>query len=113
MELWSSDMSKSVAILPTFNRLVLFATDKQSWHSYRQVNTPDGDTRKSINIYYFTEQSPDGRDYYHITSFRARNNEILNKVLYPADNMIRTVARSLRPNKDGHAVLFGQEEKNS
>ena len=113
LELWSSDMSNSVAILPTFNRMVLFATDKQSWHSHRRVNTPDGDTRKSINIYYFTEQSPDGTDYYHVTSFRARNDETLNKVLYPVDNLIRAFARSFRPNKDEHAVLFDQDGKNN
>jgi Rps23 Pro-64 3,4-dihydroxylase Tpa1-like proline 4-hydroxylase len=87
LELWNPDMSESVSILPIFNRMVIFATDKQSWHGYRQVHTPDGDTRKSINIYYFTEQSPDLTDYYHITSFRARKNEFLHKALYPADNL--------------------------
>ncbi len=107
LELWSPDMSQSVAILPRFNRMVIFATHKQSWHGYRRVITPDGDTRKSINIYYFTEQSPDSTDYYHITSFRARKNEILYKALYPLDNVVRTVVRQVRPNKDGHAVLFG------
>ncbi len=106
LELWSADMSDSVAILPTFNRMVIFATDKQSWHGHRHVNTPDGDTRKSINIYYFTEESPNKTDYYHVTSFRARKNEILNQVLYPVDNMVRTMARSLRQTKDEHAVLF-------
>jgi hypothetical protein len=40
----------------------VFATDKQSWHGYSQVKIQDGDTRKSINICYFTEQSPDGKD---------------------------------------------------
>lgn len=111
LELWSPDMSESTAILPIFNRMVIFATDKQSWHGHRLVNTPDGDTRKSINIYYFTEQSPDGQDYYHITSFKARKNEIVNKVLYPVDNMIRTVVRNVRSSKDGHAILFDHEEK--
>ncbi|HEY9665825.1 MAG TPA: 2OG-Fe(II) oxygenase, partial [Coleofasciculaceae cyanobacterium] len=101
----------SVAILPVFNRMVIFATDKQSWHGYRRVNTPDGDTRKSINIYYFTEQSPDRSDYYHITSFRARNNEMLHKALYPLDNMVRTMARKVRPQKDNHAVLFNSNKK--
>lgn len=111
LELWSPDMLQSVAILPVFNRMVIFATDKQSWHGYRRVNTPDGDTRKSINIYYFTEQSPDKTDYYHITSFRARNNEMLHKALYPLDNMVRTMARKVRPQKDGHAVLFNSNKK--
>lgn len=106
LELWNPDMSQSVRILPVFNRMVIFATDKQSWHGYSQVNTRDGDTRKSINIYYFTEQSPDGTDYYHITSFKARQPEIVNKALYPLDNMLRTMVRNLRPKKDEHAVLY-------
>jgi Rps23 Pro-64 3,4-dihydroxylase Tpa1-like proline 4-hydroxylase len=110
LELWSSDMTESVAIAPLFNRMVLFATDKRSWHGHRAVNTPDGDTRKSINIYYFTESSPDGTKYHHITSFRARKSERINKVLYPADNLVRSVFRHLRPQKDRHAVLFTQKE---
>ncbi len=109
LEFWSKDMSESVAIIPIFNRMVIFATDKQSWHGHRRVNTPDGDTRKSINIYYFTEESPDGTDYYHVTSFRARKNEIMNQALYPVDNAVRTLARKIRPKKDDHAVLYEQE----
>jgi Rps23 Pro-64 3,4-dihydroxylase Tpa1-like proline 4-hydroxylase len=110
LELWSPDMSESVAILPIFNRMVLFATDKQSWHGHSRVNTPDGDTRKSINIYYFTEESPDGTDYHHVTSFRARKNEIINKALYPVDNVVRTIARQMRPKKDDHAVLYERDK---
>ncbi|MFB2922044.1 2OG-Fe(II) oxygenase [Aerosakkonema funiforme] len=111
LELWSPDMSESVAILPSFNRMVIFATDKQSWHGYRRVNTPDGDSRKSINLYFFTEESPDGTDYYHVTSFRARKNEMLNKMLYPVDNLVRSFARALRPQKDAHAVLYDRKGK--
>ena len=112
-ELWSDDLKESTAILPAFNRMLLFATNRTSWHGYRRVNTPDGDTRKSINIYYFSEESPDGTDYYHVTTFRARPDETLNKVVYPLDNLARTVARKLRPNKDSHAVLYGEAEDKS
>ncbi len=111
VEFWSQDMSESTGILPIFNRAVIFATDKYSWHGYRQVNTPDGDTRKSINIYYFSQQSPDGSNYYHVTSFRSRKNELINKVLYPVDNMIRGLVRKFRPNKDSHAVLYEQKKQ--
>jgi len=110
LELWSEDMSESVSISPTFNRMVLFATNPHSWHGYSRVNTPDGDSRKSINIYYFTEESPNGSDYYHVTSFRGRNKELINKALYPVDNVLRTFARQLRPKKDVHAVLFESDE---
>ena len=110
LELWDPELSKSVAILPVFNRMLIFATDKQSWHGHRRIDTPDGDTRKSINLYYFTESSPDGTDYYHVTSFKARKNEVLNKVIYSVDNVVRTVARKLRPKKDEHAVLYQDKE---
>jgi len=109
LELWTQDMAESVPILPIFNRMVIFSTDKQSWHGHRRVNTPDGDTRKSINIYYFSEASPDGTDYYHVTSFRGRKHEVVNKVLYPVDNFVRTVARQIRPKKDSHAVLYKKD----
>jgi Rps23 Pro-64 3,4-dihydroxylase Tpa1-like proline 4-hydroxylase len=111
LEFWRDDMRESTAILPVLNRMALFATDKRSWHGYRRVNTPDGDTRKSINIYYFTEESPDGTDYYHVTTFRARKDEAVNKVIYPIDNLVRTVARKLRGEKDGHAILYDTENE--
>ena len=111
LELWSSNMSESVAILPIFNRVVIFATDKQSWHGHRSVKTPNGDTRKSINIYFFTKESPDGSKYYHITSFRGRKKEIANRIIYPADNFIRTLGRKLRLKKDCHAVLYDSNHK--
>jgi len=114
-ELWSPDMKESVAILPKFNRMMIFATNRQSWHGHRPVNTLDGDTRKSINIYYFSPQSPEseGKDYYHVTSFRGRNDETINKIVYPVDNLIRTVVRKLRPQKDSHAVLYDKQDNNN
>ena len=65
---------------------------------------------KSINIYYFTKESPDGSDYYHVTSFKARKNETINKILYPIDNLVRTTVRNLRPNKDSHAILLSKKD---
>jgi Rps23 Pro-64 3,4-dihydroxylase Tpa1-like proline 4-hydroxylase len=111
LEFWNKDMEISTAVLPVFNRMALFATDKRSWHGYRPVNSPDGDTRKSINIYYFTEDSPDGADYYHVTTFKARKSETINKVIYPLDNLVRTIARKLRNEKDGHAILFNSKKE--
>ena len=108
-------MKESVAIITKFNRMIIFSTDRQSWHGHRSVMTSDGDTRKSINIYYFSPQSPegDGEDYYHVTSFRGRKDETMNKILYPVDNLIRTVVRKLRPKKDSHAVLYDEDKQDS
>lgn len=105
-EVWGNQMESSDAILPAFNRAVIFTVSPTSWHGYRRVVTPDGDTRKSINIYYFTEESPTGADYHHITSFRARPGETFNKVLYPLDNAARSLYRVVRRRKDAHAVLY-------
>ena len=101
----------STAILPVLNHTALFATDKQSWHGYCPVHAPDGDTRKSINIFYFTEESPEGADYYHVTTFRARKNEPVKKVIYPIDNLVRKAAPKLRAEKDGHAILFDSKKR--
>jgi len=106
LELWSEDMKESVFIPPVHNRMLLFATHRRSWHGYRRVNTPDGDTRKSINIYYFSDQSPEETTYYHVTSFRGRRGEWLNRLRYPLDNWLRLVARRLRRDRDRHAVLL-------
>jgi hypothetical protein len=105
-EVWDRAIQRCEAILPVFNRAVIFTVSQRSWHGYRKVVTPDGDTRKSINIYYFTKESPTGTDYHHVTSFRARPGETKNRFLYPVDNALRTLYRMVRRKKDGHAVLF-------
>ncbi|GGF27639.1 2OG-Fe(II) oxygenase [Echinicola rosea] len=60
--LWSHDpetdgpkkLEKEVAI--KFNRAVLFDTTHHSWHGLSQaVNTPNGEVRKSLAIYYLCE----------------------------------------------------------
>lgn len=106
IEFWDSAVKKCDAILPAFNRAAIFTVSQQSWHGYRRVNTPDGDTRKSINLYYFTKESPTGEHYYHVTSFRARPGEWFNRIRYPVDNWVRSTSRILRRKKDSHATLY-------
>ncbi|MFN3346149.1 MAG: 2OG-Fe(II) oxygenase [Chloroherpetonaceae bacterium] len=59
LELWEHDMSQCAKkILPTFNRCVIFNTDSDSYHGHpHPLNTPQGETRKSIALYYFTEET--------------------------------------------------------
>ncbi len=58
LELWTRDMSKcDKKILPVLNRCVIFNTDFDSYHGHpHPLNTPEGVTRKSIALYYFTEE---------------------------------------------------------
>ncbi len=58
LELWRSDMKNcEVKILPIFNRCVIFNTDENSFHGFPDaLNCPENITRKSIALYYFTEE---------------------------------------------------------
>lgn len=56
LELWTTDMKRQVqSYLPLANRCVMFTTTQQSMHGNPQpVAHPDGVTRKSIALYYYT-----------------------------------------------------------
>lgn len=58
LEFWSHDMSKpEVSIFPGFNRAVLFALDSASYHGFpKRLHLPPGISRKSIAIYYYTNE---------------------------------------------------------
>jgi Rps23 Pro-64 3,4-dihydroxylase Tpa1-like proline 4-hydroxylase len=59
LELWTRDMKKcEVKALPLFNRLVIFNTDYDSFHGLPEpIQCPDTMTRKSVALYYFTEEA--------------------------------------------------------
>jgi len=47
-------------IVPEFNRAVFFDTSQDSWHGLPEpMLCPDGETRRSIAVYYLTDPSPD------------------------------------------------------
>jgi|SRR5947209_1457863 len=80
LELWSRDMSTCEArILPYFNRCVVFSTTDTSFHGHPEPLTcPDGETRKSIALYYYTKDRPaGGGGGAHNTLFQARPGEAL------------------------------------
>ena len=56
LELWDKSMSTKVKkILPIFNRCVVFNTDHNSYHGHPDpLTAPDGVSRKSIALYYYT-----------------------------------------------------------
>ncbi len=82
LELWEKDMSRCVqSILPVFNRAVIFNTDEDSYHGLPDpIQCPEDMTRKSIALYYFTEERnvlPKKRS----TNYRARPKDGLKSVL--------------------------------
>lgn len=86
-ELWDDEVRKNTTIVAGFNRLVVMETNRRSWHSVSRVLAGRG--RLCVSNYYFSRESPDGSDYFHVTSFTGRPGETLKRMLGPIDNFVR------------------------
>lgn len=77
LELWDAKMGQQVQkIAPIGNRLVVFSTSEQSWHGHPEpLACPEGVTRRSVALYYYT--ASDGAEIVddHSTIFRERPGE--------------------------------------
>jgi hypothetical protein len=60
LELWDREMTHAVQrVAPVFNRCVVFATTRTSYHGHPEpLDVPDGVTRKSVAIYYYSNGRP-------------------------------------------------------
>lgn len=72
LELWTRDMRQCAQkILPVFNRCAIFNTDDDSFHGLPEpIQCPEDMTRKSIALYYFTEEEHTPRK--RATNYQAR-----------------------------------------
>jgi len=61
LELWDSEMkSCRQSILPVFNRTVIFNTTSCSYHGHpKPLSCPQGMSRRSIALYYYTSERPE------------------------------------------------------
>jgi Rps23 Pro-64 3,4-dihydroxylase Tpa1-like proline 4-hydroxylase len=106
-ELWDEERKLPKTLVSMRNRLVVMETNKTSWHSVSRVecDTP----RCCISNYYFSKESPDRSEYFHVTSFTGRPEEKVKRAISGIDNSLRnTVSRVLKRgrglgeiNKDG------------
>jgi len=95
LELWTRDMKTRVQnIMPSFNRAVIFNTDKDSYHGLPDpIKCPEDDTRKSIALYYFTEEN----DYVkQSTDYRARPTDGAKSILIYLDKKALSVYSRLK-----------------
>lgn len=79
-ELWDEEMtSAQKKIMPYFNRCVVFSTTSTSFHGHPEpLNSPEGETRKSMALYYYSKDRPaQERSSAHNTLFKARPGEAL------------------------------------
>ncbi|NEN95926.1 MAG: 2OG-Fe(II) oxygenase, partial [Moorea sp. SIO3I7] len=81
-EMWDTEMTQSQKkILPVFNRCVIFSTTDFSYHGHPEPLTcPEGRTRKSLALYYYSNGRPAeelSKSGDHSTLFKARPGEKL------------------------------------
>ena len=60
LQLWDRDMTKCEAkVAPLFNRVMIFSTTDFTYHGHPDpLQCPEGMTRKSLALYYFTNGRP-------------------------------------------------------
>ena len=94
LEVWPNGMeNEPVEIVSKFNRLVVMATHKKSWHSVNQVLADD--VRCCISNYYFSEKPLLVDDDFHVTTFRGRPSEKVRDYILKADNQLRSAVRKI------------------
>ena len=87
LELWDTKVLKPLKISCKFNRLIVMETTPFSYHSVDKISK--NVQRCCISNYYFSDASPTGKDYYHVTSFLGRPNQSLRRIYGRADNFLR------------------------
>ena len=102
-ELWNEKRTIPKTIISHQNRLVVMETNKTSWHSVSKVNAER--PRCCVSNYYFSEISPDGDEYFHVTSFLGRPEQPFRRYLGVLDNGLRNfISRMLKIGRGKNLV---------
>ncbi|HLK11193.1 MAG TPA: 2OG-Fe(II) oxygenase [Candidatus Binatia bacterium] len=78
-----------------FNRLVIMETTRSSYHSVTEVSHTRG--RCCVSNYLFSPRPIDGKDYFHVTSFRATPPHVFADAILRTDTFVRNMLRKLFP----------------
>lgn len=84
LEFWNEDMTECVkSIAPIFNRMVIFSTTDRAYHGHPEpLECPEGITRKSVAMYYYTNGRPaPERTEPHSTRFMKRPQDPISEEL--------------------------------
>jgi hypothetical protein len=90
LQLWSDrdnrPAEKLRSVAPLFNRAVIFSTTRTSWHGVGPIACPEGQTRRSLALYYYTKERP-ADELYRDSSVIWMNRSVLwKRALYPLMN---------------------------
>lgn len=84
LEMWDSKMHKAVQkVSPILNRCIIFNTEHDSYHGFPDpINCPENVSRKSLALYYFTEEkSPLKKS----TNYKSRPGDGIKSILIYLD----------------------------
>ncbi|WP_378183334.1 2OG-Fe(II) oxygenase [Aquimarina sp. SS2-1] len=94
LELWSKGLKKDpITIHSKYNRLVVMATHKNSWHSVSKVEIDQ--VRCCVSNYYFSAEPIDSDKSFHVTTFRARPGQYFKNQILKLDSSIRMGVRKI------------------
>jgi hypothetical protein len=106
LQIWSDLNSKPNHLIrsiePKFNRAVIFSTTQKSWHGVNPIKCPQGESRKSLALYYYTNSRPSSELYEDSSVIWMSKTSAIKKVFYPALNFLikklKPYARYIRRN---------------
>jgi len=102
-ELWDEKVKNQQVVISKFNRLVVMETHSRSWDSVSPVTASE--PRCCVSNYYFSKISPNGKDYFHVTSFSGRPDQPGKRIIGVIDNFLRnTVSKVLRTGRGKELV---------
>jgi Rps23 Pro-64 3,4-dihydroxylase Tpa1-like proline 4-hydroxylase len=100
-EMWNPEMTQcEQRILPIFNRCVIFNTTDWSYHGHpHPLNCPEGRTRKSLALYYYSNGRPiEEVSERHSTIFKATDQEDIDPNLTSNSNStIKSILKRITP----------------
>jgi len=101
-ELWDTEMKAQVKkVMPNFNTLAMFSTTSNSYHGHPDpLNCPEGRSRKSLALYYYTNGRPaeeiiKGKEK-HSTLFKARPSDPNEVLIKKNPTFVRKVLRKIK-----------------
>ncbi|SFE00497.1 Proline 4-hydroxylase (includes Rps23 Pro-64 3,4-dihydroxylase Tpa1), contains SM-20 domain [Chitinophaga sp. CF118] len=95
LELWDTEMKACERkVLPIFNRCVIFNTDADSYHGHPEPTTcPEDVFRRSIALYYYTEEA---HPFRRATHYMVRPGENRKKLMVKLDNTMLAVYTEIK-----------------
>lgn len=94
LELWPNGLKKQQTTLHSkFNRLIVMATHKASWHSVSPVLA--NSSRNCVSNYYFSNTPISNNEEFHVTTFRGRPEQIITNQILKMDSFLRMNIRKV------------------